>query len=252
MFKRLLTSGCMLAVLSWGAVGVASAQVPIDKPVYFTFSQPVALPQVTLPAGKYLFRLADSNADRRIIQIYAADGSKLYGMMMVRHAYRPEPADEPEIRFLETPADTPQAVATYWYPGTDMGYEFIYPPDQAARLAQMSNQSVLTTDKPASTAEDMMSAGVVRVSPSGERTPVSGEEKEGEATAVGGKTQAGEIAIDAPTTYAEPDEAPTSSSPNRDTNSSDDDKANADDEQAGSDDDNASGSDAPASAPEAR
>jgi hypothetical protein len=230
----------MLAVLSWGAVGVASAQVPIDKPVYFTFSQPVALPQVTLPAGKYLFRLADSNADRRIIQIYAADGSKLYGMMMVRHAYRPEPADEPEIRFLETPADTPQAIATYWYPGTDMGYEFIYPPDQAARLAQTSNQSVLTTDKPASTPEDMMSAGVVRVSPSGERTPVSDDAKEGEATAAGGRTQAGEVAIDAPTTYAEPDEASTSSSPNQDRsnadeNKADESKADADENQPSSD-----------------
>ena len=82
MLKTLITSGCMVAALSWGAMDVARAQMRGDKAVYFTFSQPVTLPQVTLPAGKYLFRLADSLANRTIVQIYSADGSKLHGMMM--------------------------------------------------------------------------------------------------------------------------------------------------------------------------
>ena len=47
-----------LAVLTLGMGGTAHAQ-PSDYRTYFTFSAPVTLPGVTLPAGRYLFRLAD-------------------------------------------------------------------------------------------------------------------------------------------------------------------------------------------------
>jgi LPXTG-motif cell wall-anchored protein len=195
MLKKILTSGCVLAVLSWSAVGVAEAQVRGDKAVYFTFSQPVSLPQVTLPAGKYLFRLADSLTNRTIVQIYEADGSKLHAMIMTVHAQRPDVPDDPEIRFLEGPANEPPAIATYWYPGERTGWEFIYPREQATRLAQASKQPVLTTSSDADTAEEMRTAELARVSPTGQQTTVSGEAA---ATTVAGRAQPGEIADDAP------------------------------------------------------
>jgi len=47
------------------AVGVLASSAfaqTIDKKVYFTFSGPVEIPGATLPAGKYLFHLADPDS----------------------------------------------------------------------------------------------------------------------------------------------------------------------------------------------
>ena len=39
----------------------------------------------------------------------------------------------------------PAAIKAWWYPGERMGYEFMYPRDQALRLALGASQPVLTT-----------------------------------------------------------------------------------------------------------
>jgi LPXTG-motif cell wall-anchored protein len=192
MLKKLLVSGCALAVLSWAAADVARAQLRGDKAVYFTFSEPVALPQMTLPAGKYLFRLADSLANRTIVQIYSADGSKLHGMTMTLPTHRADLPNEPEIRFLETAANEPPAIATYWYPGERDGWEFIYPRDQATRLARASKQSILTTT---AQSDDLKTGELVRVNEAGEQTAVGAEARD---VPVIGEARRGEIAADAP------------------------------------------------------
>ena len=93
--------------------------------------------------------------------------------MLTLPASRNEASDEPEVRFLEGAADAPPAIATWWYPGMKTGWEFIYPREQAMRLAQSSKQPVLTTATDVSS-EEMKNAELVRVTPSGQ-TPVTGD-----------------------------------------------------------------------------
>jgi hypothetical protein len=107
---------------------------PSDKRTYFTFSQSVALPGVTLPAGTYMFRLADPNTGRRVIQVSDAKGTESYAMLLTMPAYRTRPANDPEIRFLETPVGAPRAVDAWWYVGDSAGYQFIYSKRQLAEL----------------------------------------------------------------------------------------------------------------------
>jgi len=38
-----------------------------------TFSEPIEVPGKVLPAGTYIFKLMDSQADRHIVEIYNAD-----------------------------------------------------------------------------------------------------------------------------------------------------------------------------------
>jgi len=57
----------------------AQAQ-PSDKRTYFTFSGPVALPGVTLPAGRYVFRIVDDTTTRKVIQVLSDDEKKPYTM----------------------------------------------------------------------------------------------------------------------------------------------------------------------------
>src|SRR5260370_26491092 len=46
-----------------------------DKKTEFQFSGPVEIPGKVLPAGKYVFQLADSESDRNIVQVFSEDSS---------------------------------------------------------------------------------------------------------------------------------------------------------------------------------
>jgi hypothetical protein len=162
------------------AFSAAPAQAqgqPIDSRTEFTFNQQVELPGVTLPAGTYVFRFVDATTGRKVMQVQAKDASnKTYGMFLTISAQRPEPSDNAELRFLETPAGQPAAVKTWWYPGNTIGREFIYPKSQARRLAQATNTTVLTTQAEKVTDEQMQTADLAYVSPSGQETPLSDDQ----------------------------------------------------------------------------
>jgi LPXTG-motif cell wall-anchored protein len=169
-----------------------SAQ-PMDKRTFFTFSAPVALPGLTLPAGQYLFRLADPNTSAKVVQVLNADGTKPYGLFFTVPAERLQPASTPEVRFMETEAGTPAAIKTWWYPGQSIGYEFIYPKEQARRLAMGASQPVLTTQAQTTTTEQTNTAELSRVGASGQETQVNASATP-TASAPTGTTQEGQIA----------------------------------------------------------
>jgi hypothetical protein len=141
---RVFGLACAVAVFVCLVAAPVSAQ-PLDKRTLFTFSRPVTLPGLTLPAWQYLFRLADPNSSK-VVQVLNADGTKPYGLFFAIPAERLEPASSPEVHFMETASGTPAAIRTWWYPGERRGYEFIFPKEQARRLAIGASQPVLTTD----------------------------------------------------------------------------------------------------------
>jgi hypothetical protein len=123
---RTCLSVCLFAVLAVLSSTPANAQT-LDQRTYFTFSQPVALPGVTLPAGKYMFRIVDTMGSRRVVQVLDADGKKPYAMLMSMPTFSATVASVPEVRFKERPDGLPAAVEAWYYPGESMGREFIYP-----------------------------------------------------------------------------------------------------------------------------
>jgi len=176
--KRLITSACAAALLTTMSAVPARAQGgPMDSRTEFTFNRPVELPNVTLPPGTYIFRFVDATTGRTVIQVQAKDaGSKNYGLFMTISAQRPRPSDEAELRFLETPAGQPAAVKTWWYPGNTIGREFIYPKSQAKRLAQVTQQTVLTTKDEGVSEEQMKTADLAYVAPTGQETPLTDDQ----------------------------------------------------------------------------
>lgn len=190
---RTCVSVCVFAVLAVCSSTSASAQT-FDHRTYFTFDQPVALPGVTLPAGKYLFRIIDTTSSRRIVQVLDADGRKPYAMLMSIPAQRSDVPSNPEVRFMETAANTPMALKTWWYPGTSFGYEFVYPKEQALRLAKNAAAPVLTTRAAENdTTEEMKSADLARVSATGAETAVTVEASPAAGT-VAGTARTGDLA----------------------------------------------------------
>jgi hypothetical protein len=178
MFKdKLITSACAAAMMLTVSATPARAQGgTMDSRTEFTFNRPVELPGVTLPPGTYVFRFVDATTGKKVMQVQAKDASnKTYGMFMTISAQRPKASDDAELRFLETPAGQPTAVKTWWYPGNTIGREFIYPKSQALRLAKATNSTVLSTKTEVKT-DQMQSADLAYVSPSGQETPLTDEQ----------------------------------------------------------------------------
>ena len=141
--KNSLRLGSFLYVLTLLFTGVFVANSSVsDKLTIFTFSQPVELPGVTLPAGTYAFKVLDSLADRSIVQVFDKDQRKLYATVLAIPDYTPQPSNKTIIKFSETTPGAPKAVKEWFYPGESMGWEFVYPKKRATELAKASNQSV--------------------------------------------------------------------------------------------------------------
>jgi hypothetical protein len=132
MLKRLISTSVLVVLV--GAASGANAFTTSDKRTYFTFSQPVALPGVTLPAGTYMFRLADDTTTRKVINVQNQQGTQSLAMLLTMPEYRTDPSRDPEVRFMETAAGAPVAIRAWWAPGETTGYAFIYSDEQLAAL----------------------------------------------------------------------------------------------------------------------
>ena len=156
------------AALVLGAT-VAAAQAPdTNNATTVTFSAPVSLPGVTLPAGSYLFKLGDSQVNRNIVQVFDKDRSKILATILAMPAERDQPADETVITFGESPANSAPAIRYWYYPGEKRGQEFVYPKKQAIAIANAAHTPVLSVDTDDTSAEAMTKGQVSRVEPAAE------------------------------------------------------------------------------------
>jgi hypothetical protein len=169
---KVLRSICVLGV----AVGLLTTGVLLaqtnDKRTVFTFNRPISLPGVTLPAGKYMFRLVDTETTRKVIQVLSENGKTPYAMLHTIPDIRRDASGTPEVRFLESAKGQPSAVKAWWYPQERIGYEFIYPKEQARHLAQAIVEPVLTTREETTKSEETQTAKLERLAPTGQETPV--------------------------------------------------------------------------------
>ena len=142
---RVLKTLIAVAAAALFVAGPARAD-EANKLTYLTFSKPVQLPGVTLPAGRYRFELADTQESRRVIKVQSEDGKKQLAMLLsLPNQLRDVPKDA-LVLFTETAQGQPDAVKSWNYPGERIGYEFIYPRAQAVVIAHQTHQPVLAKD----------------------------------------------------------------------------------------------------------
>jgi hypothetical protein len=140
-----IATACFTAVLCLLTIG-AAAQDNVNRRTFLTFNNAVELPGVTLQAGTYLFRLADSQTNRHIVQVFSQDEKQIHATLLAVPAERLETSDENVIMFREEPAGATPAIQYWYYPGVRTGHEFVYPKEQAMRIAQRTGQNVLSTE----------------------------------------------------------------------------------------------------------
>jgi hypothetical protein len=125
--------------------GTTTAQTDTRDRTFLTFSGAVEMPGVTLPAGTYVFKLADTPS-RNVVQVWDREEKKMIGHWLFVQAERPEVSNDTVVMFKETAAGQTPAVHYWYYPGERIGKEFVYPKDQALKLAARTNERVLSTD----------------------------------------------------------------------------------------------------------
>jgi len=126
--KRAVVVVCaVLVTMVLGAVLVPGARADQwDKKTIVTFGESVEIPGQVLPAGTYVFKLADTISDRHIVQIWSADEDQLFATIMTIPNTRFETPERSIFEFDERPSDSPPALKVWFYPGNSTGEEFVY------------------------------------------------------------------------------------------------------------------------------
>lgn len=97
-----------------------------DRKTILTFNRAVEVPGMVLPAGTYVFKLADVGATRNIVMVFNEEGTELLTTFFAIPDYKLTPYDETHIGFAERPANAPVAIHEWFYPANSIGLEFPY------------------------------------------------------------------------------------------------------------------------------
>jgi hypothetical protein len=144
----------IVKTLQLGLCGVAlcavlGASVKADdwnKKTVVTFGESVEIPGQVLPAGTYVFKLLDSQANRNLVQVWNADETHLIASLQTNADYHFPPTltpiyepNHPQFEYDERPVGQPMALRSWFYPGELYGYQFIYPNHESPNYSASSS-----------------------------------------------------------------------------------------------------------------
>ncbi len=113
------------ALLAATAVPQISAAGFNDDMTRVTFSGPVDIGNHSLAAGTYVFKTLDD--DRNMVEVFNQDDRHLVTILRTIPITAPVIPDQTRIELNEGPANTPQSVHAWFYPGESTGWEFPAP-----------------------------------------------------------------------------------------------------------------------------
>jgi hypothetical protein len=125
-FKRAVQLSLRVAMLC-AVFGAGVRADTWDKKTIVTFSESVEIPGQVLPAGTYVFKLANTVSDRHIVQIWTEDETHILATIIAIPNYRLELSNRPMFEFDERPGNSPMALRSWFHPGDKSGQEFVYP-----------------------------------------------------------------------------------------------------------------------------
>ena len=106
-----------------------------------TFSAPIQIPGQILPAGSYIFQLADPNSSQDVVRIFNADRSVLYATVEMVSTERMNPTGDTAITLADRESGKPDVLVTWFYPDNTVGHEFIYPKQLEEEIAQARRET---------------------------------------------------------------------------------------------------------------
>ena len=122
-----------------------------------TFSQPIQIPGQVLPAGSYLFKLVETGSDQHVVQIFSADSNVLRATLLTASAERRNATSDTVVTLAEQEGGRPDALVKWFYPGREIGNEFLYPKRTEKELSQDKQEAIVA--KPTVSTVDVTGAG---------------------------------------------------------------------------------------------
>jgi hypothetical protein len=113
-----ILAAALMAVLTPGA----QAQM-LDQRARVTFSGPVEIPGMVLPAGTYVFEALQPG---HLTRVLSADATHIYGTLFTVPEERRDPVEKATIVLEENVKGAPERIEGWFYPGYSTGNEFIY------------------------------------------------------------------------------------------------------------------------------
>ncbi len=160
MKMKLLTTAAALMVMTLLTGSASAQQTNVSERSFLTFSSSFELPGLTLQPGTYVFKLADTPS-RNVVQVWTQDEREMLGHWTFVQSERTRTSEETVVMFKEMPAGTTPAVQYWYFPGERIGKEFIYPKDQAARIARAARTPVLAAEGDAGSVTSINAQGEV-------------------------------------------------------------------------------------------
>ncbi|WP_155121620.1 hypothetical protein [Bryobacter aggregatus] len=142
-----------------------------NKKTIITISEAMQIPGKVLPAGKYVLKLVESQSNRHIVQIMNEREDHVEATLIAIPNYRLQPTGNSSFGFWETPAGTPKALRSWFYPGDNFGQEFAYPKDFAATLNASNREKVPMLNEESSATTEVATAAVPAEAPAPEAAP---------------------------------------------------------------------------------
>jgi hypothetical protein len=105
-----------------------------NKKTEFQLGAPAEIPGKVLAPGKYVFELADRQSERNVVRVFSEDSNgneSLIATVFANPVQVSKTPDKPLIHFEERPAGTPEAIRSWFYPGDNTGWEFVYSTGQS-------------------------------------------------------------------------------------------------------------------------
>ena len=117
-----------------------------DKKTIVKIDQPTEAPGIILQPGTYVIKLLNSSSNRHIAEIMNERMNHLYALSFTVAAERVGPLTDKQnkqvLTFYEGKNGQPQAMRKWFWPGDTNGQEFLYPKDQAAKIAANTGDKV--------------------------------------------------------------------------------------------------------------
>ncbi len=114
----------------------------LDKKTVVTLNAPTEAPGIVLQPGTYMIKLLNSSSNRHIAEIMNEKGDHLYALTFTAAAERVFPTSKTTLTFYEGTNGRPQALKRWFWPGDENGQEFIYPKNQADKIAAATKEKV--------------------------------------------------------------------------------------------------------------
>ena len=124
---------------------VAARADEADQSIKITFNQAIEIPGQVLPAGTYLFKLADPN-ELNLVRIFNSEGTRLYATLQTVTAERSKPTGDTVVVLADQPEGRPETLLKWFYPGNTSGHELVYSKQEEQQLAQDRQQTIVANE----------------------------------------------------------------------------------------------------------